>query len=72
MLRRTGTDLPRAMSLTLLDSNMSAIDSELVPFAQSYDVSCLPYCVYSPFLTEHAATMYRRPFCMRWRHFLSN
>jgi len=43
---RTCPDLPRAISLTLLDSKKGVIDSELVLFPNSYDVSSLPIHVY--------------------------
>lgn len=38
---KNGTNLPRAMSLTLLDSKKNEIESELVQFSHSYEV-CTP------------------------------
>jgi len=62
---------PRAMWLTLLDSAKKEIESELVPFADSYNVSTLVVKM-TIVLIKYQFVFDRKPFCQPWRSFQNN
>jgi len=62
---------PRAMWLTLLDSAKKEIESELVPFADSYNVSTLVVKM-TIVLIKYQLVFDRKPFCQPWRSFQNN
>jgi len=62
---------PRAMWLTLLDSAKKEIESELVPFADSYNVSTLVVKM-TIVVIKYQLVFDRKPFCQPWRSFQNN
>ena len=68
--RDRANGLPRAISLSLLDSSDKIIHTELILFAHSYDVS--EFCVWLAWcLNWHISTTIRRPFSPPFKRFPS-
>ena len=57
--------------MTLLDSAKKEIESELVPFVHSYNVSSVVVKI-NIVLIKYQLAFNRKPFCQPWRSFQNN